>query len=493
MSADFLTPLWPLEYRYSDPVTAIDYDHSNIRSRPVRIEFNIADASAQCKILRWKGSNDETQLKGPILLVPGAAVTHAIYSSEINTGNLLDYLLAKNYDVWIVDHRLSPNVPASAEQHTVDAVRHDIAAAVRLVRKETKVKSIAMIAHCLGSVATFMGLLDGTITGVGLLVASNVGMHPVGRYFTALTALLLTTAVGSIDRWKMYLRLQDIYTNILRQDMFETWTEAKDTLLNRIMNQVLRFYPLPAGEGCSSAICHRSSFAFGLLWKHRNLSERVHANLHAFIRNVNMTAMKQLTTMASNGKLCDASGDVKAYVTKDNIHRNLRHIPIRFIHGSDNVVYDPFATIQDFDILRDRNPKKDSSFYTRRLIKGYAHLDCFMGSHAPRDVYDPHINDHLELYSYRYGYEYMKQAAKGSEYDRKLSLSFDFKKDQSALYMRRSNGGNMSSSTEESDLGDHLASDVDDQPTPPSSLCAEPDAEPTLYKSPATVGFHLGK
>ena len=101
-------------------------------------------------------------------------MTHEMWTTDLQKNNLCDYLPEQDYDVWLIDYRLSPTVRASQEQHTLDDLASDIAAGVNKVREVCRVEKIAVISHCLGSMATFIGLLTGEIVGVGSFIASQV-------------------------------------------------------------------------------------------------------------------------------------------------------------------------------------------------------------------------------------------------------------------------------------------------------------------------------
>ena len=101
-------------------------------------------------------------------------MTHEMWTTDLQKNNLCDYLLENDYDVWLIDYRLSPSVGASQEQHTLDDLALDIAAGVNKVREVCRVEKIGVISHCIGSIATCMGLLTGEIEGVGTFIASQV-------------------------------------------------------------------------------------------------------------------------------------------------------------------------------------------------------------------------------------------------------------------------------------------------------------------------------
>lgn len=70
-------------------------------------------------------------------------------------------------------------------------------------------------------------------------------------------------------------------------------------------------------------------------------------------------------------------------MTPKNLER-LRGLPILFISGVDNEVFDPETTLKDYEMLRRRFGEQ---FYRRFLVEGYGHLDTIIGKNADRDVY----------------------------------------------------------------------------------------------------------
>jgi len=182
----------------------------------------------------------------PILLVPGASTDYQIYALPTIAHSFLDHLLEKGYVVYCVEFRVG-NVPAAQEGlwTTYDA-RLDIAAAVKHVRREMDVEKVYVVAHCAGSQALAMGLLDGTITGVGGLTASQVFMHPVFAKVNKFKA-----KVGLTFPW--------IYEHAVGP-WFPMVSMEKPTAFE----QLLRGYPVHGMQDyCRSIICRRSQVVFG--------------------------------------------------------------------------------------------------------------------------------------------------------------------------------------------------------------------------------------
>lgn len=303
----------PLVYSQAFPVANPFY----YKSRPKKEMWEIiAEDGVKSLLHRYQGGR-----KGPILFVHGAAMSHEMWTTNLIKNNIVDYLLERGYDIFLIDNRLSTANIASKEQQTLDDVRLDQAAATKRIREITGVEKIGIIAHCVGSIATFMGLLDGKIEGVGCLIASQVAMHP---------------SVGFWNRIKMRLNILPFTRFVLRQSLFDARTSPETNLTNKILDQLLRFYPVPKGQICRNALCHRTSFCYGTLYQHENINQQIHDYQDEFVGIVNLTTMQHLAKVSKKELLLNYQGQ-NVYVTQENI-RNKLNFPICIIHGDKSVV-----------------------------------------------------------------------------------------------------------------------------------------------------------
>lgn len=258
--------------------------------------------------------------------------------------------------------------PAAAQDSTVFDVRLDVAAAVDHIREKEPQKPY-VVAHCQGSVALCMAILDGTIRRDQLLgVTSNsVFMHQVFGYWN-----------GIKGKTTLIIQLYEF----LAGSCFPIASSPGDSLLQRVLDQILRFYPVGhSRDVCTSTACHRTSFAFGLLWKHENLDMNIHDNVHQFFANTYTKMMKHLVRMGTKGVCLDNS--LRPLLTTQSLQR-LRGLPILFISGTENQVFDPESTLKDYELLRRQFGEK---YYRRFLAEGYGHLDPIVGKSAAEDTY----------------------------------------------------------------------------------------------------------
>jgi len=92
--------------------------------------------------------------------------------------------------------------------------------------------------------------------------------------------------------------------------------------------------------------------------------------------------------MGTHGKCLD--NRLRPLLNAKNLQR-LKGVPILFVSGTDNEVFNPETTLRDYELLR---RTFGEAMYRRFLPEGYGHLDPIMGKNAVDDVYW-RIFDHL--------------------------------------------------------------------------------------------------
>jgi cholesterol oxidase len=154
------------------------------KKRPLRAlapeihAFATAD-DTRLRLTRYQGGT-----KGPVILSHGMGTSSRIFSIDTIETNLLEYLYAHSYDVWLLDTRVSIELPASAMPFSGDQIAtHDYPDAVALVRQLTGCPSVQIVAHDFGSVTFFMAMLAG-LEGVRSAVSSQVATHFVAPALT---------------------------------------------------------------------------------------------------------------------------------------------------------------------------------------------------------------------------------------------------------------------------------------------------------------------
>lgn len=325
-----------------------------------------ADDGVQLRLLRYRGG-----VKGPVMLSHGLGVSSKIFSLDTIQTNLLEYLYAYGYDVWLLDYRISTELPTSNQQWTADVIaKYDYPAAINYIRETTGAESIQVVAHCYGSITFMMSMLSG-LQGVRSAVCSQIATH---------IKVPLMTKIKTGIYMPTFLKKLGISSLTAYVDSNADWED-------RLFNKLLKLYPKELEEYCKNPVCHRITFMYGPLYEHDKLNTLTHNTLHETFGIANIEALQHLALMVREGKIVDQRGE-NTYIA--NINRLA--IPITFIHGEENKCFLPESTKYTFRLLKERF---SNTQYRYHLIPNYGHIDCIFGKNAANDVY-PYILEHLE-------------------------------------------------------------------------------------------------
>ncbi|CEL07038.1 hypothetical protein ASPCAL10204 [Aspergillus calidoustus] len=315
-------------------------------------------------------SPDTAATRCPILFLPGilgVRPEHSCFALPYQRCNRIEYFTNRGHRRYILSPRWSCDENVATECTVFDA-RLDIAAAVQHISLHESPKPY-VVAHCQGSVALSMALLDGTLDSTQLLgvSANSVFMNQVFGYWNSIKAY-------SPILIRLYERLDGRYFPIGRSGRKRPFHHALDALYD--------FYPIPKRrDRCRSAACHRTSFSCGLLWNHENLNRQTHDNIDRFFAGTPTRLLEHVTRMGTHGGCLD--NELHPLITEKNLLR-LRGLPIPFISGADNEVFNPETTLGDYELLWRRFGEE---LYRRFLVEGYGHLDPIVGKAADADVY----------------------------------------------------------------------------------------------------------
>ncbi|HZS55910.1 MAG TPA: alpha/beta fold hydrolase [Bryobacteraceae bacterium] len=352
--------------------TAFDPSAPPRQKRPLRVDaptvyaFPAKDGVA-LRLTRYRGGS-----KGPVILSHGLGVSSLIFSIDTIDTNLVEFLFAKGYDVWLLDFRDSIALPASAAEWSGDDVaKNDYPAAVDYVRKVTGAKDVQMVVHCWGSTTFFMSMLAG-LQGVRSVVASQIATHFV---------------VPTVNKIRTGLHLPEFLDKIGVKSL-TAYVDSHADWWNHLYDGALSVYPVPLDNLCNNAVCHRITFMYALLYEHAQLNQSTHENaLHEMFGIANIKSFEQISLMTRKGHIVAADGS-EAYLP----HLDRLKVPITFIHGGNNACFLPESTQITYDTLCKAN---GSSLYSRHVVPNYGHIDCIYGKNAATDIY-PLMLDHLE-------------------------------------------------------------------------------------------------
>jgi cholesterol oxidase len=335
-----------------------------LRVSAPRVHFFETPDKVQLRLTRYQGGS-----KGPVLLSPGLGVSSRIFSLDTIDTNLLEYLFVNGYDVWLLDHRGSIDLPPVALDFSADEVAlYDYPAAVETMREVTEASSVQVVAHCYGAVTFVMSMLNG-LRGIRSAVCSQLGAHFV-------TPKNMRTKAGlHLPELLEKLHIRNLAVDVKAE---HHWHE-------KLYSKALQLGAL--SETCHSDTCRRINFMYGPSFRHTQLNDATHDALHEIFGIAGLKSLDHWGLMARLGHVVDAHGH-------DKYRPNFKtlSIPICLIHGAANDCYLPLGTQLTYDTLCATN---GSDLYSRYLIPGYGHNDCIIGKHAAVDVY-PLILGHLE-------------------------------------------------------------------------------------------------
>jgi cholesterol oxidase len=294
----------------------------------------------------------------------------------LDTGreNLVEHLVAKGYDTWLLDYRASIDLPSSHTDFTLDEIAtRDWPAAVAEVLRATGAGSVQALGHCVGSASLMMALASG-LEGVRSAVCMQFTLHPVTSYLNHLKAELgVGHLLGRVGLEKV------------------APFRGEPSALTTLLDLGLRGIPLAADERCGKAVCRWVNAIYGPTHAHAQLDEATHDRLDDMFGVGNLESLNHLGLMMKARLAVDAA-DRPAYTSRPERLR----LPILLVQGEENGIFHPEGSLRTLRWLQAAN---EPSLYERVVLPGYAHLDALIGRDAPTDVF-PLVSGHLDRFSF---------------------------------------------------------------------------------------------
>lgn len=340
-----------------------------LRTNPPDVHFATTGDGLRLRLTRYRGG-----VKGPVLCLHGLGVSSEIFSTDMIPTNLVEFLYAHGYDVWLLDNRSSTAFPdiASRAASGDDIARHDYPAAVQVVLEHTGARDLQVVAHCYGSTTWVMSMLSG-LQGVRSAVCSQVGAHMV---------------VPASTRLKTGLHMPDVL-DALGVHSLTAYVDAESGWLDKLFDKALALDPLRWKEYDPNPVSRRITFLYSRLYETGNLNQLLYSNLHELFGVASIRQFDHLATMVRKGMVVNANGD-DVYMP----HLDRLRIPVLFVSGAKNDCFLPESTERTQAALVQAN---GPGLYDRRVIPGYGHIDCIFGKEAWRDVY-PLVLQHLDAH-----------------------------------------------------------------------------------------------
>lgn len=337
-----------------------------LKMSPPEVHFFKTADDTELRLTRFQGGE-----KGPVMLSPGFGTSTLAFSIDTVDTNLPEALFASGYDVWLFDYRASPDLASSHTQFTLDDVAtQDYPAAVAKVKEVSGAPDVQVMAHCIGSMTFLMAMMAG-LKGVRSAVCSALSFYPISTMANKIRADLdLGTAAAKAG-------LKSLTTDVDSQ-----------RFQDRLIDAVLKMFP--SKEQCTSAVCRRILGIYGDVYKHAQLNDATHNAIHEMFGIASMSSFNHISLMVRKGHAVDKDGN-DVYIP----HLDRLAIPITFVHGAENNLFLPENTMKALHTLAAAN---DAALYQRIEFPNYAHMDCYMGRDAAKDIF-PTIVSELDRFN----------------------------------------------------------------------------------------------
>ena len=334
-----------------------------MQSMPLKdtiIPFRAGD-EFECNLIHVEG--EKTAIKGPVLLVHGAGVRANIFRAP-TPANLVDFLIAEGYDVWLENWRASIDLPPN--RWTLDqAAVYDHPVAVRTICERTGATEVKAVIHCQGSTSFMMSAVAGLLPQVKTIVSNAVSLHTIVPKFSGFK---IRYALPVIEAATDFLDPQ--------------WGLYAPTLTAKLIDLIVR----ASHHECNNPVCKEVSFTYGsgrpALWRHENLSDETHNWLKQEFAKVPLTFFSQMKMCVECGHLVSVEG--KKELPADFVAQPPRtDARFAFFAGKENQCFLPQSQAKTYAFLSAAHP----NYHSLHTLPGYSHLDVFMGSNAARDVF----------------------------------------------------------------------------------------------------------
>ncbi len=299
--------------------------------------------------------------KGPLVLAPGYGNAARAFAIDTVPKNWVQYLGEHGYDVWLLDYRASPDLPASYGQFNVDDIAlQDWPAAVQMVRDVSGQDTVQAMGHCVGGLSLFMAM-GGGMQGVRSLTFSSLAGNPI-------------PTPGNQAR--AHARLATIFKTIGIKRLETDYDPKK--VDGKVLETVMK--ALPFKHVYNSPVARRIFFIYGDVYDFQNINQAtMDRAVPGFFGGGNMTFFEHISLMIRASEARDASGANAYWGNLENFN-----LPTNFITGEHNKMFVPKGLQRSYDTLRKAHGPQN---YSHSVIRNYAHLDLWLGENAERDVW----------------------------------------------------------------------------------------------------------
>lgn len=404
------------------PPETLSYGRAGQHQSLAKEVYEYADGDTRLsRLVRYQPATGSVAERKSILLVHGLAHSSRVFWTDTIDCNFVQYFLAQNYDVWILDHRASANyIREVTPEHTWDSIAlHDIPWAVRTAFEtvnagvdEHSQRGIHVFSHCIGAGAVAMAVLAGKLNRPGPGRDGGAGETSMLASLVphAVTPWLTTSGENRAraNLWAMVKNLEPIR---VIEPMPYREPELMETLYDRLAALAMsaderrqwsawKGFRDWRGPGFAQSIYTRYTIFWGRQWHNANIASDTRYQFAGMIGPVPIGVMQQVYFSLTRGLLSSHEG-ANVYVRDENFIRHWT-FPTYFLHGNRNTVFDMESSRQSADRLtrlrrRDRTGQYEGGElapddYAAEnvwidVLDDYGHMDMIFSKTADRDVY----------------------------------------------------------------------------------------------------------
>lgn len=381
------------------------------------------------RLIRYQPSDDSSGNRQTLLLIHGLAHSSRVFWTDTIACNFVQYFLARNYDVWVLDHRASANyvTDINPDDRWDDIALVDVPWAVKTIFNQVnqlatpgEERHIHVFSHCIGAGAAAMAVLAGKLDYEQRL--------PDGSFIRrSMLASLVPHAVtpwlhasaenrARANVWAWFKELEPIQTieplphknPAFLETVYDRLAALAMTSDERKQWSSVRGFFDWRGPGFAQSIYTRYTIFWGRQWFNKNLARATREEFAGMIGPVPIGVMQQVYFSMTRGLLSNHEG-ANAYVRESAFHQHWQ-FPTLFLHGNRNTVFDKESSRQSADQLtRLRRFNETGKPCTDELLpedyaahrvwievlNDYGHMDMIFSKRASLEVY-PRLHEFFE-------------------------------------------------------------------------------------------------
>ena len=345
----------------------------------------------------WRADPNQSQKPkfngAPVILFHGFGSGGVQFTHNAIPVPLAKHLADQGFDVWVAELRTSIGLESSHQQWTMDEVAlNDVPALIQKVLDTTGANQVKVMAHCIGSAMFCMAALEGSPA-----IYRSPQTPPVPLSEVIERAVLLQ--VGPFIRLPEENRARGYAGRWLQRmmGMSEVSSTADDSAeaMERLGERLISSFPYPKEQRKDYKLtgdlrrnrqlvnANRSAAVFGRLFEMKNMTDAVREAMPDLLGHCNLKTYRQTVHYTFAQKLTDFRGRADAYASYERIDKHFG-FPVRFIHGEENVVFDPATTEVSIGVIKRIHGSYDRD---RITIPGFGHLDPLVGETAATEVF----------------------------------------------------------------------------------------------------------